>query len=99
MSSQIRIDKQQIAAFCEHWQVAELALFGSVLRDDFRGDSDVDVLVTWLPGARVSMLTIAEMAEDLEGILGRRVDLVPKDGLKRRVKDEVLHSAQIVYAA
>lgn len=99
MPARIAIDRHRISAFCQRWSVAELALFGSVLRDDFRTDSDVDVLVTWLPGARVSMLTLTEMAAELEAILERPVDLVPKDGLKARIRDEVISSAQVVYAA
>lgn len=99
MPARIAIDRHRISAFCQKWNVSELALFGSVLRDDFRSDSDVDVLVTWHPGARVSMLTLADMAAELEAILGRPVDLVPKEGLKPRVRDGVLGSAQVVYAA
>lgn len=99
MAAKIPIDPERLAAFCRRWRVAELALFGSVLRDDFRPDSDVDVLVTWLPDADVSMLTIGAMAADLEDLLGRRVDLVPKSGLKPFVRDEVLGTAEVLYAA
>ena len=99
MSAKIAIDQQQLAAFCKKWSVAELALFGSVLRDDFRPDSDVDVLVTWLPDADVTMLTIGAMAADLEDLVGRTVDLVPKSGLKPFVRDEVIRTARVLYAA
>jgi predicted nucleotidyltransferase len=99
MPAQIAIDSLQVASFCRKWKVAELALFGSVLRADFRPDSDVDILVSWLPDADVSMLTIGAMAADLEDMLGRRVDLVPKSGLKPFVRDEVLGAAEVIYAA
>lgn len=99
MSPQLPFDADRLAAICEKWSVAELALFGSVLRDDFSAASDVDVLVSWLPGTRVSMVTLGEMAADLEALVGRPVDLVPKSGLKPLVRDEVLRSAQVVYAA
>ena len=99
MSAKIALDQQQLAAFCKKWSVAELALFGSVLRDDFRPDSDVDVLVTWLPDADVTMLTIGAMAADLEDLVGRTVDLVPQSGLKPFVRDEVIRTARVLYAA
>lgn len=99
MPAKITIDPQQLARFCTKWSVSELALFGSVLRDDFRPDSDVDVLVTWHAGTRVSMLTIGAMAAELEDLLGRPVDLVPKSGLKPFVRDEVLSTAEVLFAA
>lgn len=99
MAAKIPIDQERLVSLCQRWHVAELALFGSVLREDFRLDSDVDVLVAWLPEAEVSMLTIGAMAADLEELLGRRVDLVPKSGLKPLVRDEVLGTAEVLYAA
>jgi uncharacterized protein len=56
MSARIPVDREKIAAFCQRWKIAELALFGSVLRDDFRSDSDVDVLVTFTPDAGWGLL-------------------------------------------
>ncbi|MDB5096387.1 MAG: polymerase beta domain protein region [Cyanobacteria bacterium RYN_339] len=99
MTFGLPVDHDRLVAFCRQWQVAELALFGSILRPDFTPDSDVDVLVTWLPEARVSLLVMGEMAAELEAIFGRPVDLVPKDGLKPLIRDEVLDSARVVYAA
>lgn len=99
MSPKIRIDRQQLSDFCQCWKVAELSLFGSVLREDFRPGSDVDVLVEFLPEAKVSLFDLMDMAGELEQIFGRRVDLVPKDGLKPRIRQEVLGNAQVVYAA
>jgi uncharacterized protein len=95
----ISISKRQLAAFCKKYQVRRLALFGSVLRDDFRADSDVDVLVQFLPEARVSFITLGKMQRELSSLFQRPVDLVPQDGLKAVIRDEVLTSAQEVYAA
>jgi predicted nucleotidyltransferase len=92
---------EQIAEFCRKWNVSEFALFGSVLRDDFRPDSDVDVLVTWAPETRVSVFEYPEMKEELEAIFGRRVDLVSKRGIEQSRnpirKKSILESARVVY--
>lgn len=99
MPAHVSIDQAKLEAFCRRWEVVELALFGSVLRDDFRPDSDVDVLVEWKPGTPVGFLTLSEMADELSAILGRPVDLVPKSGLKPLIRQVVLDSAEVVYAA
>lgn len=92
---------EQIAEFCRKWNVSEFALFGSVLRDDFRPDSDVDVLLTWDPGARVSIFEYPEMKEELQAIFGRKVDLVSKRGIEQSRnpirKKSILESAHVVY--
>lgn len=76
-----------------------MALFGSVLRDDFRPDSDVDILVTFEPGARITLMTLGRMQRELSALFQRPVDLIPQDGLKPALRDEVLSSARVVYAA
>jgi hypothetical protein len=76
-----------------------LALFGSVLRDDFRPDSDVDVLVAFEPAARIGIVTLSQMQRELSELFQRQVDLVPMDGLKPIIRESVLSSAQDVYAA
>jgi predicted nucleotidyltransferase len=76
-----------------------LALFGSVLREDFRPDSDVDVLVAFKPEARISFVTLSRMQRELTELFQRPVDLVPMDGLKPIIRESVLSSAQEVYAA
>jgi predicted nucleotidyltransferase len=92
---------EQIAEFCRKWNVSEFALFGSVLRDDFRPDSDVDVLLTWAPESRVSVFEYPEMKEELETIFGRKVDLVSRRGIERSRnpirKRSILGSARVVY--
>jgi predicted nucleotidyltransferase/uncharacterized protein with HEPN domain len=72
-----------VAAFCRKWQIAALHLYGSVLRDDFRPDSDVDVLVTFAPEVHWSFGKHMDMEEELGGILGRKVDLVPRDSVEK----------------
>ena len=88
-----------LAELCRRHQVQELALFGSYLTGDFGEDSDIDLLVTFRPGAHVGFLTLAGMKRELEEMLGRRVDVVPKGGLKPAIRDSVLASARVLYAA
>lgn len=90
---------KQVAAFCERHQVLELALFGSAVRGAFGPDSDVDVLVTFAPGAKISMFDLVDMADELTDIMGRPVDLVTKQGLKPRIRESVLESSKVIYAA
>jgi len=83
MNSAISIDREKIAAFCRKWRIAELSLFGSVLRGDFRPDSDVDFLVTFEEGARRSLFDIVEMQNELKEIVGREVDLVERRAVEQ----------------
>ena len=73
-------------------------MFGSVLREDFGPESDVAVLVEFEPGARVGVLALARAARELSAVLGRRVDLVPQSGLKALIREEVLASAEVLFA-
>jgi hypothetical protein len=95
----INISDKKLAVFCQHHHISHLALFGSVLRDDFQAGSDVDVLVVFEPSARVGFLALGQMKRELEDIFQRRVDLVPQDGLKPIIRDEMLASATEIYAA
>lgn len=88
-----------IIAFCRRYHVRELALFGSALRKDFGDRSDIDLLVEFDPEAQVGFLTLARMQRELTALLGRKVDLVPKAGLKPIIRQEVLESAEVLYAA
>jgi predicted nucleotidyltransferase len=95
----IALPMDEITALCREYQVRELSLFGSVLRDDFRDESDVDLLALFEPQAEIGFLELAGLQFALADLLGRNVDLVPKRGLKPVIRDEVLKSAQIIYAA
>jgi predicted nucleotidyltransferase len=92
------VPHEQLADFCRRNHIRWLALFGSALRDDFRPDSDVDVLVEFEPGTPVTLFTLSRLQRELESIFARPVDFVLKDGLKRRIRDSVLASAQVLYA-
>jgi len=94
----IEVPHEAVAEFCRQRGIRRLAFFGSVLRDDFRPDSDVDVLVEFEPEARVTMFTLSRLQRELETIFARPVDFVLKDGLKRRIRNSVLASAQVIYA-
>jgi predicted nucleotidyltransferase len=99
----IPIDMARLRAFCEKWHIVELSLFGSVLREDFRPDSDVDVLVTFAGEARYSLLTIAGIAIELEELLGREVDFLERKWIEESHnpirKREILSTAREVYRA
>jgi predicted nucleotidyltransferase len=99
MAGQLQLDETMLADFAKRRQVSELAIFGSALRDDFTPKSDVDILVTFLPGAEVSLFDLVDMADELSRLIGRTVDLVPKPGIKPRIRQSILESAQVIYAA
>jgi predicted nucleotidyltransferase len=101
--TRIPIPQEALREFCEHWGISELALFGSVLRDDFGPESDVDVLVTFNLTAAPTLLDLGHMERDLTALVGRRVDLVSRRGIERgphtRRRSEILSSARVIYAA
>ena len=97
MSSRVPVNRQRIAEFCRSHHIRRLSLFGSVLRDDFRPDSDIDVLVTFEPGQVVG-LRIVDIEDELAQLLGRRVDLVSEKYLNHRIRDIVLSAAEVQYA-
>lgn len=99
MSTRIDVPRESIAAFCRRHRIRRLALFGSVLRDDFRLDSDIDVLVEFDPRARTGLFTLTAMELELSEILGRKVDLRTPAELSRYFRDEVVESAEVLYAA
>ena len=100
MSVAIAIDRGKIADFCRRWRVVELSLFGSVLRGDFSGDSDVDVLVSFSPQAPWSAFDLVEMREELEILFARPVDLVERAALRNPFRREaILRGRKVVYAA
>ncbi len=96
----LQIPRDRIAEFCRRRNIAELALFGSVLRNDFRSDSDVDVLVTFTPNALHSLFDLAEMREELKNIFGREVDLVEKAALRNPFRrSHILKNMEVVYGS
>lgn len=99
VNPRVKIPEKQIKDFCQRYQIKRLALFGSVIRDDFRPDSDIDVLVLFDPSARTTFMTLGKMKRELSGMFQRQVDLVPQEGLKPVIREAVLSSAQEVYAA
>jgi predicted nucleotidyltransferase len=99
----IEMPEDKIAEFCQKWKIVELSLFGSVLRDDFRPDSDVDVLVRFAPDAEWSLLDHVAMEEELSAILGRKVDIVSRSAIERSQnyirRKAILGTAQPYYVA
>jgi uncharacterized protein len=96
------LPQEELAAFCRRWKVRELALFGSILRDDFGPDSDVDLLVSFDPAADWSLLDHVRMEKELEALLGREVDLVSRRAVEKSEnwirRKEILDTAETVYA-
>ena len=103
MSAHIEIPREEVETFCQRWQIVELALFGSVLRDDFGPDSDVDILVRFRPEARHGLFDMVRMQEELQSILGRKVDLVSRRRIEMSRnyirRKAVLESAEVVYGS
>lgn len=99
----IEIPTDKIAEFCQRWKITEFAFFGSVLRDDFRADSDVDILVTFAPKAHHTLFDLVDMQEELEAMFKRKVDLISRRGIEQSRnylrRKAILNSAQIIYAA
>jgi hypothetical protein len=98
----IEIPESQLAEFCQRWQITELALFGSALREDFRPDSDIDVLIQLAPDHQWTLFDHVDMRDELEAIFGRKVDLVSKSALERSRnyirRQNILNSARVIYA-
>jgi predicted nucleotidyltransferase len=93
---------EAIVKFCQYWGVTELALFGSVLRDDFTEASDVDVLVAFDPQKHITLFDMVDMGEELEQIFGRKVDLVSRRSIERSEnylrREHILGNLEIIYA-
>jgi hypothetical protein len=96
----INIPKDKIEDFCRRWKIKEFALFGSVLRDDFRPDSDIDALVSFEPDGGITFDNRVEMLDELAEIFGREVDMVEKDAIRNPFRrHEILTTKEVVYAA
>jgi len=103
MPPRLNIDREKVEAFCRKWQITELSLFGSVLRDDFRDDSDVDVLVTFATGSPWRLFDLMHAEDELAQIIGRPVDLVEKEAVEESRnwlrRKHILRSAERYYVA
>jgi len=103
MRTEIPIPIEQLEGFCRRWKIAELRMFGSALREDFRPDSDLDLLVRFLPDADWSLLDHVTMEEELSGIVGRKVDLVSQRAIERSSnwirRKAILESAEPYFAS
>jgi len=101
MSARIILDQKKIAEFCQRWKITEFALFGSVLREDFRPESDVDVLVDFAADADWSLFDHVEMEDELSTILGRKVDVVNRRAIERSEnwirRQAILNTAEPIY--
>lgn len=99
----LKLPIDRITAFCRGWGVRELALFGSALRDDFRPNSDVDVLISFLPEVNPTLADLECMARELQNLFGRPVDLVERRAVEQSPnylrRQQILASAEVVYAA
>jgi|SRR4030042_1043484 predicted nucleotidyltransferase len=96
----IEIQHDRIQEFCRRWRIKEFGIFGSTLRNDFRPESDVDVLVTFQNGAPWGLFEFVEMIEELREIFGRNVDLIEKEALRNPFRRrEILSHCQVIYAA
>ncbi|MBU0616406.1 MAG: nucleotidyltransferase family protein [Planctomycetes bacterium] len=94
------ISQSKVAEFCSRWRITELALFGSVLRPDFRADSDVDVLVTFAADATWSLFDLVEMRDELRELFGRNVDLVEGAALRNPYRRRaILREKEVIFAA
>lgn len=102
ITSQISLPMNEIMAFCQRWQVSEFALFGSVLREDFRADSDIDVLLSFNEEAHPTLFDLVRMGDELETIFGRKVDVLTRRGVEESQnyirRKSILDSAQVIYA-
>ncbi len=97
---QLPLTREQLVAFCQRWRVSEFALFGSALREDFRPDSDIDVMVAFDPDAEVGVWDFVRMQEELEEMLGRQVDLVEKGTIRNPYRRaSITRDLTVVYAA
>jgi hypothetical protein len=103
MSPRIPIDLKKIEGYCKKWKIVELSLFGSVLRDDFRPDSDVDVMVSFADDAHWSLFDLVHMEAELKALLGKTVDLVERTGVEASPnyirRRHILQSAEALYVA
>jgi len=93
----LSLPRAAIAEFCQKHHIRKLSLFGSVLRDDFRPDSDIDVLVEFEPDAKVSLFDMGGMQMDLTDLFGREVDFLTMGFISPRIRQKILDSSEVIY--
>ena len=98
----ITFSPESITNFCDRWKVVEFAVFGSVLRDNFNDNSDIDILVTFDESAHPTLFSLVEMTDELETLLGRNVDLHTRNSIETSrnplIRKHILSNAQVIYA-
>lgn len=98
----IPLPMDAIREFCQRWSIVEFALFGSVLREDFNSESDIDVLVQFREDAHLTLFDLVKMGDEIEAIFGRKVDLIDRKGVEESPnylrRKEILNSARVIYA-
>jgi uncharacterized protein len=103
MTSRMPLNRALVADYCRKWKIVEFSLFGSVLRDDFSSESDVDVLVAFSPSAEWTLFDHMDMQEELAALLGRKADLITRRAVERSknwiLRKAILESAEPVYVA
>ncbi len=103
MNPRLNITDEQLAAWCRKWQITEVWLFGSVLRDDFSDGSDIDVMIRFRESAGWTLIDFAKMRIELEELVGRRIDLFTRKGVEGMKnpyrRNSILESAKVLYAA
>ena len=98
-AQKIDLPIKEITALCKRYNVRELAVFGSAVKNKLRSGSDIDLLVEFEPDAQVGFITLSRIQQELSGLMHRKVDLVPKGGLKPILRQEILSAAKVLYAA
>ncbi|MBI3958609.1 MAG: nucleotidyltransferase family protein [Chloroflexi bacterium] len=98
MESQLTVKPKELATFCQQNQIRVLSLFGSAVTDEFTDESDIDLLVEFEPDAKIGFLALARMQRELAEMFQRPVDLVPRNGLKPMIREQVLSQAELLYA-
>lgn len=96
--NRLTLPKELLVKFCRKNHISRLALYGSVLRDDFKPESDIDMLIEFEPGTKVGFIKMARMENELSSILGRKVDLRTPQELSRYFRQDVLENARVEYA-
>lgn len=99
MSMHLQVNRDQLVEFCQRHHIRRLAFFGSALRDDFRPDSDVDVLVEFESGYRLGLFDLIRMQREFSGMIGREADFRTPEDLGRYMRDRVVAESEVQYAA